>query len=288
MQEINEHLVDSFPQMIFVIGLPASGKSSFIKNELSNYFPSLKNSRLADSDVQLNHKQKEQAKKFAKTIYHVESEREYLLIKNMYENNVNDSDIMVGREDFVITTPYSWIKSHKNLSENKFIYEFVKEFFVKDWASNFTPRPLAKAEFKELTKRKLGNTVSNNIMFNNNDVIIPILGDRISKILDFIDMAKGNYIPSIIYLDIPIEETIKRDKYRKEKEGRSVGEKLIREKASLIEMSWKDLSAGSYKRNGIYRMLHFVWLPNNTKFGEYRLRQKYINTDLIKKHLSIK
>ena len=282
---INEHLIDTFPQMIFVIGLPAAGKSSFINMELNKYFTSLSNGRIADSDIQLNKKQKEQTRKFAQTIYNAESEREFLFIKNTYENLINDSDLMIGREKFVISTDWNWVVNHKNLSENKFIYTFISEFFRKDWASNFTVRPMAKNDFKELTIKKLGPKLAKNIKFNDNDVIIPILGDRVSKILDFIDMAGSQYIPSIVYLDIPVEESIKRDKYRKEKEGRMVGETVIKEKASLIEMTWKDLSSGSFKRHGIYKLYHFVWFPNNTKFGEYKLRQQYTNTELVKKNI---
>lgn len=278
---LNEHLIDNYPQMIFVIGLPASGKSIFIKNELSKYFPNVKSSRTLDSDVQLTKKQYDIAIEFANIIYDVETEREFNIIKRIYEQNINDDITMLNREKFKISTTYYWVKNNQNLPIKKFIYNFEKEFFKLDWASNFKERSAAKEDFKNLVKQKLNADV----IFNNNDVVIPILGDRISKILDFIDETNNNYIPSIIYLDIPLEESIKRDKFRRRKEGRSVGENIIIEKAPRIEATWQDLRGGSFKRYGIYKLIHMMWIPNNTPFGEYKFRQEYVNRDMIRKYL---
>ena len=33
--QINEHLIDSAPQMIFIMGLPASGKSTFVEKDIT-------------------------------------------------------------------------------------------------------------------------------------------------------------------------------------------------------------------------------------------------------------
>ena len=35
---VNEHLIDSAPQMIFIMGLPASGKSTFVEKTLPKIF----------------------------------------------------------------------------------------------------------------------------------------------------------------------------------------------------------------------------------------------------------
>ena len=40
--QVNEHLIDSAPQMIFIMGLPASGKSTFVEKTLPKLFPSVK------------------------------------------------------------------------------------------------------------------------------------------------------------------------------------------------------------------------------------------------------
>lgn len=276
--KLDEHLVDSLPQMIFVMGLPAAGKSYFIKNDLPKYFPSLRGgNRLLDVDIQLEDKQKQFASEFASYLY---SMREYLNNPNLYykiienkEEEVNRDPMMEGRDDFYISTSYEWFMEHKNLSENKFVYKFLKEFFKSDWASNFVPRPDAKKIFKELSKQKLG-VREKDITFNNNNIVIPITGDSLEKFLDFAQMSFGNYVPSIVYLDLPIEEAIKRDKMRRKKEGRGVGEELIRKKSTPIKQNYEVLIDYGYLDYNIYKIMKFVWQPNDTPFGEYVLDAK--------------
>jgi predicted kinase len=273
--KLDEHLVDSLPQMIFVMGLPAAGKSYFIKNDLPKFFPSLKgDNRLLDVDIQLEDKQKQFAAEFASYLY---SMREYLNNSNLYykiienkEEEVNRDPMMAGRDDFYISTSYEWFIEHKNLSEKKFVYKFLKEFFKSDWASNFVPRPDAKKIFKELSKQKLG-VREKDITFNDNNIVIPITGDSLDKFLDFAQMSFGNYVPSIVYLDLPIEEAIKRDKMRRKKEGRGVGEDLIRKKSTPIKQNYEVLLDYGYLDYNIYKIMKFVWQPNDTPFGEYVL-----------------
>ena len=276
--KLDEHLVDSLPQMIFVMGLPAAGKSYFIKNDLPKYFPSLRGgNRLLDVDIQLEDKQKQFASEFASYLY---SMREYLNNSNLYykiienkEEEVNRDPMMDGRDDFYISTSYEWFMENKNLSEKKFVYKFLKEFFKSDWASNFIPRPDAKKIFKELSKQKLGIR-EKDITFNDNNIVIPITGDSLEKFLDFAQMSFGNYVPSIVYLDLPIEEAIKRDKMRRKKEGRGVGEELIRKKATPIKQNYEVLIDYGYLDYNIYKIMKFIWKPNDTPFGEYVLDEE--------------
>ena len=272
--KLDEHLVDSLPQMIFVMGLPAAGKSYFIKNDLPRYFPSLRGgNRLLDVDVQLEEKQKQFASEFASYLYdlrrNIDEEDFYNIIENK-EEQVNRDPMMEGRDDFYISTSYEWFMEHKNLSEKKFVYKFLKDFFKSDWASNFVPRPDAKKIFKELSKQKLGIR-EKDIAFNDNNIVIPITGDSLEKFLDFAQMSFGNYVPSIVYLDLPIEEAIKRDKMRRKKEGRGVGEELIRKKAIPIKQNYEVLIDYGYLDYNIYKIMKFVWQPNDTPFGEYIL-----------------
>lgn len=272
--KLDEHLVDSLPQMIFVMGLPAAGKSYFIKNDLPRYFPSLRGgNRLLDVDVQLEEKQKQFASEFASYLYdlrrNIDEEDFYNIIENK-EEQVNRDPMMEGRDDFYISTSYEWFMEHKNLSEKKFVYKFLKDFFKSDWASNFVPRPDAKKIFKELSKQKLGIR-EKDITFNDNNIVIPITGDSLEKFLDFAQMSFGNYVPSIVYLDLPIEEAIKRDKMRRKKEGRGVGEELIRKKAIPIKQNYEVLIDYGYLDYNIYKIMKFVWQPNDTLFGEYVL-----------------
>ena len=67
-------------------------------------------------------------------------------------------------------------------------------------------------------------------------------------------MSFGNYVPSIVYLDLPIEEAIKRDKMRRKKEGRGVGEELIRKKATPIKQNYEVLLDYGYLDYNIYKI----------------------------------
>ena len=70
---------------------------------------------------------------------------------------------------------------------------------------------------------------------------------------------------------MPIEEAIKRDKMRRNKEGRGVGEELIRKKATPIKQNYDVLIDYGYLDYNIYKIMKFVWQPNGTPFGEYVL-----------------
>lgn len=276
--KLDEHLVDSLPQMIFVMGLPAAGKSYFIKNDLPKYFPALKGgNRLLDVDIQLKDKQTEFASEFASYLY---SLKDYLTNADSFykviddkENQVNKDSMMVDRNNFYISTTFEWFMENKHLSKNKFVYKFLKDFFKKDWTSNFVPRPDAKKIFKELSKQKLG-VREKDITYNNNNIVIPITGDSLEKFLDFAQMSFGNYVPSVVYLDIPIDEAIKRDENRRRKEGRGVGENLIRKKSVPIKQNYNTLIDYGYLDYNLYKIMRFVWQPNDTPFGEYVLDVK--------------
>lgn len=276
--KLDEHLVDSLPQMIFVMGLPAAGKSYFIKNDLPKYFPSLKgDNRLLDVDIQLKDKQTQFASEFASYLYDLKDElitsKLFYAIIDDKENQVNKDPMMEDRKDFYISTTFEWFVENKHLSRNRFIYKFLKDFFKKDWASNFVPRPDAKKIFKELSKQKLG-VREKDITFNDNNIVIPITGDSLEKFLDFAQMSFGNYVPSVVYLDLPIEEAIKRDKMRRKKEGRGVGEELIRKKSIPIKQNYDILIDYGYLDYNLYKIMKFVWQPNDTPFGEYVLDEK--------------
>lgn len=283
---INEHLIDSAPQMIFIIGLPASGKSSFINKHLPKYFVSLSQARILDSDIQLHKRQKESAMAFAEYIYD-KSEDEFENYKSEIMNKFNSSDAqkMLGL-NFNITTDYEWVQQNKDLNFNKFKNKFLKDFFSKDWAVNFAIRPVAKQDMKELTKQKLSpEEFERTEIFNSNDVVIPMTGDDINKLRKLISDASKNFAVSVVYLDMPVETSVEKDEGRRQKEGRGVGRKLIEEKDAGIKDTWEYLSKGGFKKEGIYKLLHFKFVEVPNQWGKYELEKEYINTKLIKDFL---
>lgn len=283
---VNEHLIDSAPQMIFIMGLPASGKSTFINKYLPDYFPSLKQARTLDSDIQLHKRQKQNAMAFAKSIYG-KSQDEFNTMVNKTEMYVNTSKAQASLGvKFGISTEWDWMEKHRDLDYGKFQAAFLQDFFKKDWAVNFEPRPVAKQDYKQLMHTKLSSDEFEGLeTFNNNDVVIPITGDKLDKITDIMETAGANYVASVVYLDMPVEVSVEKDEGRRQKEGRGVGRELIEGKAPGIEHTWKTLASGQFKKLGIYKLLHFEYVPEPGKWGSYKLNKEYVNTQMIKDFL---
>lgn len=284
--QVNEHFIDTAPQMVFIMGLPASGKSTFVEKTLPKLFPSILTPRTLDSDIQLNKRQKESAFAFAEQIYNAENEEAFELAKKEIENayNSTQSQSMLGVE-FKIDTDWDWVKSHKDLNVNKFKHAFVKDYFVKNWAINFAVRGVAKQDMKEITNMKLRPEEYEGMeIYNNNDVAVPIVGDDIDSFQKRIKIASEKFVVSIVYLDIPTETSIEKDEGRRRNTGRGVGRKLIESMADGVKDTWNYLSRGGFKREGIYKMYHYKYVPDSG-WGHYELEKEYKNTKMIKKFM---
>lgn len=293
---VNEHNIDSASQLIFVIGLPAAGKSTFINNTLPKYFPTIKGSRrttakrrmatsrLSDSDVQLHKHQKFAAMDFINAIRDVDRETFYE-IKSELEKKYNSVD---AQKDlgvpFKISTDWEWVAQRKDLSDGKFKDEFIKEFFKKDWAINFAVRPIAKKDHKinELIKVKLEPELPAGMEnFNSNDIVVPTTGSELRKLTDVISKASEQYAVSVVYLDMPTDVAVEKDEGRRKKEGRGVGRKLIESMADGIKNTWEYLTKGGFKNEDMYKLLHFKWVPDSG-WGHYEFEKEYVNKELIK------
>ena len=285
--QINEHLIDSAPQMIFIMGLPASGKSTFVEKTLPKIFPSVGQVRTLDSDIQLHKRQKESAMAFAEEIYNAADEDAFERAKQTVIDTFNASPAqkMLGIE-FKISTDWQWIQDHKNMNFGKFKGAFLKDFFSKDWAVNFAVRPVAKEDMKEITNMKLKPEEYEGLeIFNNNDVAVPIVGDDIDSFQKRIRIASEKFVVSIVYLDIPTEVSVEKDEGRRRNTGRGVGRKLIESMAEGVDATWKYLSRGGFKQEGIYKMYHYKYVSVPNAWGTYKLEKEYVNTKMIKDFL---
>jgi hypothetical protein len=281
--QVNEHLIDSAPQMIFIMGLPASGKSTFINKSLPKYFPSLGQARTLDSDIQLHKRQKESAMAFAEEIYNASDAEQFEKIRTqaMEIFNASPAQKMLGI-NFNINTDWDWVQARKGDSFGKFKGAFLKDFFSKDWAINFAVQPVAKQDMKELTQMKLNpDELEGMETYNGNDVVVPIVGDDIDAFQKRIKIASNRFAISIVYLDIPTETSVEKDEGRRQNTGRGVGRKLIESMAEGVHTTWNYLSRGGFKREGIYKMYHFKYVPDNG-WGHYDLKKEYVNTQMIK------
>jgi hypothetical protein len=282
--QINEHLIDSAPQMIFIMGLPASGKSTFVKKTLPKIFPSVGQVRTLDSDIQLHKRQKESAMAFAEEIYNAADEDTFERAKQTVIDTFNASPAqkMLGIE-FKISTDWQWVQDHKDMNFGKFKAAFIKEFFSKDWAVNFAVRPVAKADMKEITNMKLRPEEYEGMeIYNSNDVAVPIVGDDIDSFQKRIRIASDKFVVSIVYLDIPTEVSVEKDEGRRRDTGRGVGRKLIESMAKGVDATWKYLSRGGFKNEGVYKMYHYKFVEVPGDWGTYKLEKEYVNTKMIK------
>lgn len=284
---VNEHLIDSAPQMIFIMGLPASGKSTFVEKTLPKIFPSVGQVRTLDSDIQLHKRQKESAMNFAEQIYNANDEESFEQAKRELVDTFNASPAqkMLGIE-FKISTDWQWVQDHKDMNFGKFKGAFLKDFFRKDWAVNFAVRPVAKEDMKEITNMKLKPEEYEGLeIFNNNDVAVPIVGDDIDSFQKRIRIASEKFVVSIVYLDIPTEVSVEKDEGRRRNTGRGVGRKLIESMAEGVDATWKYLSRGGFKQEGIYKMYHYKYVSVPNAWGTYKLEKEYVNTKMIKDFL---
>lgn len=284
--QINEHLIDSAPQMIFIMGLPASGKSTFVEKTLPKLFPSVGQVRTLDSDIQLNKRQKESAMAFAEEIYNATSPEELDQAKRRIEDlfNASPAQQMLGIE-FKVNVDWDWVVAHKDMNFGKFKAAFLKDWFSKDWAVNFAVRPVAKADMKEITNMKLRPEEYEGMeIYNSNDVAVPIVGDDIDSFQKRIKIASEKFAVSIVYLDIPTEVSVEKDEGRRRNTGRGVGRKLIESMAEGVADTWKYLSRGGFKKEGVYKMYHYKWVPDSG-WGHYEPVKEYVNVQLIKDFL---
>ena len=284
--QVNEHLIDSAPQMIFIMGLPASGKSTFVEKTLPKLFPSVKQVRTLDSDIQLNKRQKESAMAFADEIYNAQSEEDLDAAKQRVEDlfNASPAQQMLGI-NFKVNVDWQWVLDHKDLNAGQFKNAFLKDWFSKDWAVNFAVRPVAKADMKEITDMKLRPEEYEGMeIYNSNDVAVPIVGDDIDSFQKRIRIASDKFAVSIVYLDIPTEVSVEKDEGRRRNTGRGVGRKLIESMAEGVKQTWDYLSRGGFKKEGVYKMFHYKYVPDSD-WGHYEPVKEYVNVQLIKDFL---
>lgn len=239
---------DMQPQTILLMGLPASGKSTFINQDLSLYYPFIihvtEPLRL-NSDIQLKKYQFNMAM------------RDYASLMNMSEDEYNkqiESFKYIDNEgnENSFKLPYSDFKAIKSPKE------FYAIMSKKYYSNYFGERELARKEQSEVKDRKIDK---------GKIIIFDTLGLNPEKWFDEFKRAHDNgYINSVIFLDIDMSFAIARDKDRGIKTGRSVGASVIRASAPKLLPAYKQYRQNEY----VDRTLHFTWIGEWFK-GQYIL-----------------
>lgn len=244
---------DLAPQVILLMGLPAAGKSTFVKNELIKYYnhkmPHLSGFQTLNSDNQLRKYQWMQAVSDYKKLSEATQENWAAVTKDM-AYKANDGKAV----PFTLT----WAEFQKM----PIFDSFFKVMFKPYYASYFGQRAEAKKDSDELTDKKIKS---------GDVVILDSTGTNVAKMLSVFAKSKEmGSTNSVVWLDVPVEFSIGRDAYRGAKEGRSVGEAVIRSYEPELEPAFRKYLASDL----VDRALKFKWVGELIK-GKYQLVHDY-------------
>lgn len=248
MKRLNEYLYDDIvewlddlkPQAMFLMGLPAAGKSTFLKNELHKHY-NVKRFKVNNSDSQVEQLQYEESKKhYAQFLGLLGDNSDFEQYKRDIAYISNDGDI--------ITHPITidWFDGNKTHKD------FYRDFYKPYYATFFYIRNAAKELNKNILKQKIQNISGGDAL------LFDGTGANPNKIFKQIKLVKNKgFNVNIIFLDTPVELCILRDAYRGKTQGRTVGKKIIYSYVTRIKESFN-----LYKQNStdIDTIKHFKWI----------------------------
>ena len=233
-------------QCLVLMGLPASGKSTFINNDLHKILPAFKRYKVINSDNQVRRLQYQTAvDHFAWLKKNVKDKVDILKFKSdtAYINNDND-EVVMGID-------YEWWLANEDKGIKNYFHWWYKRFY----ASYFDIRDLAKVIDKQLWKTK--------VVEAGGVLIIDTVAARYQKILDRLTDAKAEgFNTTIVYLEITPELCIERDKLRKNKKGRGVSSSVINGYAKNMGTAYSAYqSEGTSQDSVVDRLMKFKWKP---------------------------
>lgn len=259
---LNEFKEDLMKQCIVLMGLPAAGKTTFINTEIKKYIPGFSGYTITNSDIQVRAAQ-----------YRYGLDQYNWLIKNIKSEDdlktfIEDSDYM-NNDGATVKMPitYTWWDENKDGGIKKFFTTFYKSYY----ASYF--------DIRDMAKEKTSNLFDMKIIKSGNVLIIDTVASNPTKIFGMLKKTKADdFHNTIIYLEIPTHLAMQRDDWRKEHQGRGVGE-------SVIDSYAKDMGSAfnQYKKDGedsdgvVGRLLHFIWHQNGNSpiKGTWQLLKDY-------------
>lgn len=299
---LNEFKQDMQPQVFVLMGKPAAGKTSFANNGgISRLAKREVQTRKLDSDNNLKVEQLKSCDELAMAIlvscnsWSANDGTKKKIFRDLIAETQEKMDELSDKGGSTRTELgkiewgfcKGWISRYEKAAEDqkdKVITEFQKafreEYFESVFANDYSRRSIGKAQYKKDFQAKLRGIrdIEGTEFVSPTDVAVAITGDDIDKIDAIVDIAKEmGSIVSVIYLDCSIETSIRNDIKRGKEGGRTVGEKIIREKAAGIDETWKELEA-TFKDHGIFRMWHMVEGPrSNEENIEYVIGKEYVN-----------
>ena len=296
---LTEWKQDCLPQAIVIMGGPGAGKTYFMNHYAKKYFQNNITFKKLDSDHNLEKYQRDHVYEIAERIIkgisgtvnseHPTRRQQFdALIRDIQTeieiNSNNNHSAILDITDIDFGFCKSWSDRYDNAKDTmkdsvvkKFQDAFFDKYFKDMFASDFSVRHLSKAEYKKDFQSKLKGEDENYDFIGPSDVVVAITGDELKKFQDVLDVVKDTHAVQVIYLNVPIEMSIRQDKQR----DRSVGERLIREIMNGVHETWDELIE-NYKKMGIWKLHEFVPEDPTAKYINWKLNKVYTNTDLIK------
>ena len=239
---VNDDANDLKKQCIVLMGLPAAGKSTFVKKFMGTLFPGIGSFKVINSDVQLAAVQYETAKthwRFLQESVKSEKDLEQFIRDTAYNSNLGQVVHM--------KITWKWLEENRSSAVAVFYRQFKRDFY----ASYFDIRDVAKSRSDTLFETKIKE--SGNIM------VIDTVAAKPDSLKPKIDKAKEEgYVVSILYLKSDPQRSIAGDAFRGKHEGRQVGEGVIMSYASKMEAAWK--TYGEWMESGyVHRLIQYEW-----------------------------
>jgi len=235
---------DLMKQCVVLMGLPAAGKSTFINNEVQRYISSFAGYKVSASDIQV----------IAAQYQHAKNQYNWMTdnIKSNEDLNkfINDSKY-INNNDTEVRMPitYEWWENNKN----KGLRYFYKTFYKGFYSTYFDIRDAAQSLTTKMFDTK--------IVEAGNLLVIDTTATHSNSIIQKLVRTKQNkFNNTVIYLDIDVNLAIERDVWRKNTQGRGVGENVILNYATQMDKAYNDYKSEGQKSDGVVdRLMHFKW-----------------------------
>jgi predicted kinase len=241
---ITEFKEDLMKQFVVLMGLPASGKSYFVKTELRKYFPGAPSFNVVNSDAQVRQFQYVLA----------EEHFDYLKNKVLTEEDMQkfiDDTQYISNDGKAIKFPLGFndVKKIKNMKD------FWKKTQKEYYAAYFDIRDVAKEETQKIFEDKIHTAAGM--------IVVDTVAAKPNVIFQKLREARSKeFVTTIIYLDINPELCIVRDAWRGKHSGRTVGEPVISNYAKNMESVLETYEKEGEKKDGLIdRIIHFTWEP---------------------------